>query len=77
MLRVYTFKGCCDARWLTGLWSTQAKMEAIMPRAARHWSRDSSVVNDPHREPVGTAFYVGLPSAWVSVDGDLILFPIL
>jgi hypothetical protein len=58
--------------WLTGLWFTQAKVESIVLRAARHWGRDSSVVNDPLGEPGRTALHVGLPSARGSVDGDQI-----
>ena len=30
-----------------GLWSTQAKVEAIELKAAWHWDDDSSVINDP------------------------------
>jgi len=63
-------------RWLMGLWSTQAKMEGIVLKAAWHWGRDSSIVNDPLGEPGRTPLYVGLPSAWGSVDGDHMLFPI-
>ena len=43
--------GCYDTRWLTGLWSTQAKVEGIVLKAAWHCSRDSGVVNDPLEEP--------------------------
>jgi hypothetical protein len=59
-------------RWLTGLWSTQAKVEGIVLKAAWHWDRDCSVVNDPLGEPGRTQLYVGLPSTWNSVDGDQI-----
>jgi len=59
-----------------GLWSTAAKVEGIVPRAAWHWYRDSSVDNDPLGEPGHTPLYVGLPSAWGSMDGDLMFFPI-
>ena len=45
-----------------------------MPKAAWRWGRDSSVVNDPLGEPGRTPLYVGLPSAWGSVDGDLMFF---
>jgi hypothetical protein len=31
----------------TGLWSTEAKVWGIVPKAAWHWGGDSSVVNDP------------------------------
>ena len=73
MWRVYPGGGCYDTHWLTGLWSTQAKVEG-MPNAAWHWARGSSVVNDPLGEPGRTPLYVVLLSAWGSVDGDLIFF---
>jgi len=59
-----------------GALSAQAKVEGIVPGAAWHWGSDSSVVNDPLGEPGRTPLYVGLPSAWGSVDGDLMFFPI-
>jgi hypothetical protein len=55
-----------------GLWSTQAKVEGVVLKAAWHWGTDCSVVNDPLREPGPTPLYVGLPSTWGSIDGDLI-----
>ena len=78
MWRVYPVGGCYDTRWLTGLWSTQARVEGIVPKAAWHWGRDSSVVNDPLGEPGRPALYVhvGFLSAWDSVDDDLMFFPI-
>ena len=76
MWRVYPDGGRYDTRWLTGLWTTQAKVEGTMPRAAWHWGRDSSVVNNPLGEPGRSPLYVGLPSAWGSRDGDLMFFPI-
>jgi hypothetical protein len=61
-----------------GLWSTQAKVEGIVLKAAWHWGGGGgSVVNDPFWEPGRTPLYAGLPSAWGSVDGDLMVFPIL
>jgi hypothetical protein len=69
--------GCYDTRWLTELWSNQAKVEGIVPRAAWHRGRDSSVVNNSLGEPGRTSLNVGLPSAWGSVDGDFMFFPIL
>ena len=42
--------GYYDARWLTGLWSTQAKVEGVVLNAAWHWSSDRSIVNDSHGE---------------------------
>jgi hypothetical protein len=44
--RVYSFEGYYDTRWLTGHWSTQAKVEGIVLQAAWHWGSDSSVLND-------------------------------
>jgi hypothetical protein len=63
--------------WLMGLWSTQGKVEGTMLRAAWHCGTGSSVVNNPLGEPGGTPLYVGLPSMWGSIDGDLIIFSIL
>jgi hypothetical protein len=53
-----------------GLRSTHAKVEGIVLKAAGHWGRNSSVINDPLREPGRTPLYVGLPSMWGSVHGD-------
>jgi len=66
--------GCYNTGWLTGPWSTQAKVEGTVPKAAWHGGRDSSVVNNPLGEPGRTPLYVGFPSAWGSVDGDLMFF---
>jgi hypothetical protein len=74
LCRVYPDEGCYDTHWLTGLWSTKVKVEGIVPRAAWHWGRDSSVVNDHRVEPVFTPLYVGLPSVCGSVDGHLMFF---
>jgi hypothetical protein len=46
-----------------------------MPRAAWHWGSDTSVMNDPLGEPGRTPLYVGLLSAWGSVDGDYLFSP--
>jgi len=72
----YPDEGCYNTCWLTGLWSTQTKVEGTAPRAAWHWGRGSSVVNDPLGEPGRTTLYVGLPPVWGSVDGDLMFFHI-
>jgi hypothetical protein len=69
--RVYPVEGYYDTRWLTGLWSTQAKAEGIVLKAAWNWGRDSSVVNESGRTPL----YVGLPSAWGAVAGNCIFSP--
>jgi hypothetical protein len=42
--RAHPGEGCYDTRWLTGLWSTQAKVEGTVPRAAWHWGREGSAV---------------------------------
>jgi len=60
---VYPDGGCYDTRWLTGLWSTQAKVEGVVPTAAWHCGRDCGVVNDALGEPGRTPLYIGLPSA--------------
>ena len=46
-----------------------------MLKAAWHWGRDCSVVNNPLGEPDCTPLYVGLSSTWGSVDGDQIFSP--
>ena len=71
MWRAHPDEGCYD----TGLWSTQAKVEGIVLKAAWHWGRDCSVLNDLLGESGRTPLYVGLPSMWGSVDGNLISFP--
>jgi hypothetical protein len=68
-------EGCCDTCWIIGLWSTQAKVEGIVLKAAWHWGRDCSVVNDSLGEPGHTPLYVGLPTMWGSVDGDQMFSP--
>ena len=49
-------------------------VEGIVPRAAWHWGRYSSVVNNALRESGRAPLSVGLPSAWGCVDGDLMFF---
>jgi len=60
---------------LTGLWSTQAKVEGIVLKAAWHCGSDGNIVNGPLVEPGRTPLYVGLLSAWGSVDGDRMFSP--
>jgi hypothetical protein len=48
-----------------------------VPKAARFWGSDSSVVNDPLGKPGRTPLYVGLPYTWDFVDGDLTFFQLL
>jgi len=77
MWRGYPGEGYYGSLWLTGLWSTQVKVEGIVLKAAWHWSSDSSVVNYPLEEPSRTPVYVGLPSVWGSVDSDHMISPFL
>jgi len=51
-------------------------VEGIVPKAAWHLGSDSSVINNSFGEPGRTPLYVGLPSVWGSMDGDLMFFPI-
>ena len=74
MWRVYPDEGYYDKRWVTGFWYNQAKVEGIVLKAAWHWGSDSSVINDPSGEPGHTPLYVGLLSAWGSVNGDHMIF---
>jgi len=71
---VYSDGGCYNTCWLTGLWSTQAKVKGIVLQAAWHWGRDSSFINNPLGEPGHTPLCVGLLPGWGSVDGDLMFF---
>jgi len=68
---LYPDGGCYNTCWLTGIWSTQAKVEGIVLKVAWHWGRDSSVINDPLQESARTPLYVVLLSASSSVDGEL------
>jgi hypothetical protein len=69
--KVHPVEGYYDTRWLTGLWSIQAKVEGIVLNAAWHWGSDSSVINDLFGEQDCTPLYVGLLPMWGSIDGDL------
>ena len=75
MWRIYPDGGGYDTRWLTGLWSAEAKVEGIVLKAAWHWGKDCSVINDPLGEPGRTPLHVGLPSTWGSGDGDQMFSP--
>jgi hypothetical protein len=48
---VRVVEGYYDTCWLMGIWSTQAKAEAIVLKAAWHWGRNSSVIIEPLGEP--------------------------
>jgi hypothetical protein len=59
-----------------GLWSTQAQVEGIVLKADWHWGSESSVIKKNTLGEAGsTPLYVGLPSAWGSVDGDQMFSP--
>jgi hypothetical protein len=73
--RLYPVEGYYGTCQLTGLWSTQAKVEGIVLKAAWYWGSDSSVINDPLGEPGRTTSYVGVPSAWGSVDSVYMFSP--
>jgi len=75
MWRVHPVEGYNNTRWLTGLWSTQAKMEGIMLKAAWHWGGDSSAVNDRLGVPGRTPLYVGLLSTCRSMDSECMFSP--
>ena len=70
----YPDEGYYNTHWLTGLWSTQAKVEGIVWKAGWHWGSDS-VTNDPLGEPGHTPLYADL-STWGSVVSDRV-FPLL
>ena len=70
MWRGHSVEGYYDTRWLTGLWSTQAKVEGIVLKAAWRWGSNINVFNEPLVEPGLTPLFVGLPSAWCSLEGD-------
>jgi hypothetical protein len=70
-----SFRGLLNTHWLTGLWSTQRKVESIVLKAAWHWGGNTIVINYPVGEPGGTLLYVGVLSAWGSVDGDHMFSP--
>ena len=73
MWKVHPIEGYSATCWLTGLWFTQTKVEGIVLKAAWHWGSNSIVLDDPLGEPGRTILYVGLPSAWSSVEDDLML----
>jgi len=57
---VYPDEGYYDTRWLTELWSTEAKVEGIVLKAVWPWGTDSSVVNDLLGEPGRIPIVCGL-----------------
>ena len=60
MWRGYPVEGYYNTCWQTGLWSTQAKVEGTMLKAAWQLGIDSSVINNRLGEPGRTSLYVGL-----------------
>jgi len=75
MCEEYILLRVATTRWLTGLLSTQGKVEGIALKAAWHWGSDSRVVNNPLEEPGHTPLYVGLLSVWGSEDSDCMFSP--
>jgi len=63
----YPDEGYNDTCWLTGLRSTQAKVEGIVVKAAWHWGSDCSVVKydlggtRPHLIVCRPSVHVGAP----------------
>jgi hypothetical protein len=55
-----------------GLWSTQAKVEGTVIKAARHWGSQQQGLNEPLGEPSRIPLYAGLPSGSGSVSGNCI-----
>jgi len=76
LCRGHSVEGYYDTFWLTVLWSTQAKVEGIMLKAAWHWCSDGSVFNGPLGEPGCTPMYVRILSTWGFVDGYCMFHPI-
>jgi len=66
------YNQCC----LTGIWSTQAKVEDIMLKAAWHWGNNSSILNYPLGELGHTPLYVGFPSTRGSMYSDHTFSPL-
>ena len=52
----HSVEGYYDIRWLTGLWSTQSKVEVIVLKAAWHWGSNRSVINDSLGKKASTNF---------------------
>jgi hypothetical protein len=57
----------------TGLWSTEANMWGIVPKAAWHWGGVSSVPDDPFGALGSTPSYVCFPPAWGCDGGDSLI----
>jgi len=60
---------------LTGPWSIHAKVKGMVLKAAWHCGSNGNVVNGPLVGQCRTPLYVGLLSAWGSVDGDRMFSP--
>lgn len=68
----------CIGYYLDDLWlrrHTLAYREGMVLKAAWNWGSNSSVVNDPLEEAGHIPLCVGLPTAWGSVEGDIMFFP--
>jgi hypothetical protein len=60
---------------LMGLWSTSAKVQGSVPKAAWHWGSNTSVLKNPFGEPGHIPLYLSLPSARGSMDGACLSCP--
>ena len=70
----YLVEGYRDTCWLTGLWSTPAKVKGTVLKAAWHWGSDSNVINVLLVEPGHTPLYVGILTARGSTGCDRLFF---
>jgi hypothetical protein len=61
----------------TRLWSAEAKVWGIVPKAAWHWGGDSSVANDPFVAPGSTPSCVRLPPVRDCAGGDWLIYRFL
>jgi hypothetical protein len=59
----------------TGLWSTEAKVWGMVPKAAWHWGGDGSVANDFFGAPGSTRRYVCLSPEWEALRVVTYYFP--
>jgi len=71
----HTLMRVATIHWITGLWSTHAKVGGIVLKAAWHWGRDCIAMNNPLGEPGRNLLYVGLLSTWGSMNSDQMFTP--
>jgi len=61
----YLVEGYHDTRWLTGLWSTQAKVEGTVLKAAWQLGSDTSFINVLLVEPGHTTPFCPQGAPWM------------